>query len=172
MDSWERNAEPALDFHWITDRLALGGAIWTPRNMRQLAERGITHVVDMQEEFDDTIIAGGTGISVLWNPCDDDFEEKPRGLFERGVDFAARAYQDPGSRIYFHCAAGVHRAPMMLLAFLGAQGMELDEAVELIRSRRRCSDFPDVYRESVRRFLESRRNGSRKTNHGATDGIA
>ncbi len=157
MDDWESTviADPPLDYHWVTDRLAVGGAIWTRRNMELLAEAGITHVVDMQIEFDDREIAEGTGIEVLWNPCDDDLEEKGCDLFRKGVEFAARAYQDPKARIYFHCSAGVHRGPMMLLAFLTAQGLELGEALELIRKRRLQADFPDVYRRSVARFLET-----------------
>jgi protein-tyrosine phosphatase len=157
MDDWESRAlaEPPLDFHWVTDRLAVGGAIWTRSNMELLAQAGITHIVDMQAEFDDAEIAEGTGIQVFWNPCDDDFQEKDGNLFRRGVAFAWRALQDPAARIYFHCSAGVHRGPMMLLAFLAAQGMDFGEAMDLIRSHRIQAEFPDVYRRSVARFLES-----------------
>lgn len=156
MDDWESTvlADPPLDYCWVTDRLAVGGAIWTRRNMELLGTAGITHVVDMQREFDDSQIADGTGITVLWNPCDDDFEDKPCDLFQRGIEFTVRAYQDPRARIYFHCSAGIHRGPMMLLAFLSAQGMDLDEALQLIQRKRYQADFPDVYRHSVARFLE------------------
>ncbi len=155
MTCWESSllAEPPLDYHWVTERLAVGGAIWTERNMEMLGRAGVTHVVDMQLEFDDARICGDTGIEVLWNPCDDDLEEKSPELFHRGVDFALRAYRDPRSRIYFHCAAGVHRGPMMLAAFLGALGMNLDEAINLIRLKRLDADFPQVYRDSIARFL-------------------
>lgn len=148
--------DPPLDFHWITSRLALGGGIWTAANMRLLAAQGITHVLGMQAEFDDNTICGDTGVRVLWNPCDDDFEIKPPELFRRAVDFAVDAYQDPRSRLYFHCAAGVHRGPMMLAAFLCVTGMELDEAIMLIRSHRPDADFPPIYRESIVQFLHSR----------------
>lgn len=159
MEAWESLVppDPPLDYHWVTDRLAVGGGIWTRSNMEQLAAAGITHVLDMLVEFDDSLIADGTGISVLWNPCDDDLQEKSPGLFRRGVEFAMRAYQDPESRIYFHCSAGVHRGPMVLLAFLGALGMDLDQAMDLIRQRRLDADFPEVYRKSVARFLETYR---------------
>jgi len=157
MDDWESRvmADPPLDYHWVTDRLAVGAAIWTRRNMELLAEAGITHVVDMQIEFDDHEIAEGTGIEVLWNPCDDDLEEKDSELLREGVEFASRAYRNPKARIYFHCSAGIHRGPMMLLAFLTAQGMNLGEALDLIGSRRTQADFPDVYRRSVARFLDT-----------------
>ena len=152
---------PALDYDWITDRLAVGGAIWTRRNMQLLAATGVTHVVNMQMEFNDSQISDGTGVSVLWNPCDDDFLEKPPELFRQGVEFALHAYQEPGSRIYFHCSAGVHRGPMMLLAFLSAQDMSMDEAMALICSKRPSADFPAVYRNSVERFLATYRRLSK-----------
>ncbi len=155
-------AGPQLDYDWVTDRLAVGGAIWTRRNMEVLGRDGITHVVDMQTEFDDSLIADGTGIQVLWNPCDDDFEEKPPHLFERGVQFAEAALGDPRGRVYFHCAAGVHRGPMMLLACLAAGGMQMLEAMELIRQARPQADFPDVYRRSVLRFLDTLRAATEK----------
>ena len=80
-----------MDITWLTDRIAVGGGIWTSDNMAKLAEAGITHIIDMQIEFDDTPLGVAHGIEVLWNPTDDDFESKPAALFERGVNFAQAA---------------------------------------------------------------------------------
>jgi protein-tyrosine phosphatase len=93
---------------------------------------------------------------VLWNPTDDDFMAKPPELLKRGVDFAMEALDEPETRLYVHCAAGVHRAPMMALAVLCAMEWEMEAAMVLIETRRPVVDFADVYVESVRRFLESR----------------
>ena len=81
---------------------------------------------------------------------------KPAELLKRGVDFALEALADPEARLYVHCAAGVHRAPMMTLAILCAMEWEMEAAMVLIETRRPVVDFADVYVESVRRFLESR----------------
>jgi protein-tyrosine phosphatase len=145
-----------MDMTWVTERVALGGGIWNARNMEELAQAGVTHVLNMQVEFDDRPLAGPCGIRVLWNPTDDDFLPKPPELFKRGVEFALEALDDPEARIYVHCAAGVHRAPMMTLAVLCAMEWEIEEAMVLIETRRPVVDFADVYVESVRRFLESR----------------
>ena len=142
-----------MDMTWVTDRIALGGGIWNERNMIELAQAGITHVIDMQIEFDDTPLADPYGIRVLWNPTDDDFQPKPHELLDRGVRFALEAMNDPESRVYIHCAAGVHRAPIMTLAVLGAIGWDLDAAMVLMETRRPVVDFADVYVESVRRYL-------------------
>jgi protein-tyrosine phosphatase len=145
-----------MDMTWVTERIALGGGIWNARNMEELAQAGVTHVVNMQIEFDDRPLAEPHGIRVLWNPTDDDFLPKPPELFKRGVEFAVAAIKEEDSRVYVHCAAGVHRAPMMTLAILCAMEWEVDAAMVLIETRRPVVDFADVYVESVRRFLESR----------------
>jgi len=145
-----------MDMSWVTERVALGGGIWNARNMEELAEAGVTHVLNMQVEFDDRPLAERQGIRVLWNPTDDDFLPKPTDLLKRGVDFALEALDDPEARLYVHCAAGVHRAPMMTLAVLCAMEWEMEAAMVQIETRRPVVDFADVYVESVRRFLESR----------------
>jgi protein-tyrosine phosphatase len=144
-----------MDITWITARLALGGGIWNPENMATVARAGITHIIDMQIEFDDTPLARPHEIEVLWNPTDDDFQPKPPELFQRGVEFALAALEDDTARVFIHCAAGVHRAGMMTLAVLCAQGWEMDDAMRLIVSRRPVVDFADVYVESVGRFLQA-----------------
>ena len=143
-----------MDMTWITGRLALGGGIWNAQNMADVARAGITHVIDMQIEFDDTPLAEPHGIEVLWNPTDDDFHSKPAELFQRGVDFASQALADESTRVLIHCAAGVHRAAMMMLAVLCSQGWDMDEAMRMIVARRPVVDFADIYVESVERFLQ------------------
>lgn len=143
-----------MDMTWITDRIAVGGGIWTARNMAEVARAGITHILDMQIEFDDTALAEPYGITVLWNPTDDDFQFKPPEIFQKGVDFALQALDESDGKLFVHCAAGVHRAPMMTLAILCSQGWDLDDAMQLIEARRPAVDFADVYVRSVKRYLQ------------------
>ncbi|MGE0404955.1 MAG: dual specificity protein phosphatase family protein [Candidatus Korobacteraceae bacterium] len=140
---------------WITDRIAVGGGIWTDNKMQDVARVGITHIIDMQIEFDDTPLAEPLGIEVLWNPIDDDFRPKPPEVFQRGVDFAMAALDQAGTKLYIHCAAGVHRAPMMTLALLRVLGYSLEEAIAVIEDRRPVVDFADVYVRSVEDFVRS-----------------
>jgi hypothetical protein len=80
-----------MDMTWITDRIAVGGGIWNDANMIEVVRAGVTHIVDMQIEFDDTLIAQPYDVKVLWNPTDDDFQHKPAEIFDRGVGFALEA---------------------------------------------------------------------------------
>jgi predicted protein tyrosine phosphatase len=145
-----------MDITWLTDRIAVGGGIWNSENMEKVAREGITHVIDMQIEFDDTPLGLEHGVEVLWNPTDDDFTSKPAELFRKGVNFAMEALEKPEAKLFIHCAAGVHRAPMMTLAVLRSMGWGLGDAMRMIQARRPVVDFADVYVESVERFLNHR----------------
>jgi protein-tyrosine phosphatase len=146
-----------VDYHFITDRLAVGGSIGTTENMRELAAAGITHVVNLQKEFDDSLIADGTGIQVLWVGCEDDFLPKPCDMFWRGVRFTLEALVDSDAKVLFHCAAGVHRSPLMVLAVLRVLGYERREAIDMIRNARPQANFPPIYIMSVDDFFREYR---------------
>jgi protein-tyrosine phosphatase len=150
-----------MDMSWVTGRIAVGGGIWNAENMAQVARAGVTHIIDMQIEFDDTSLAVPYGISVLWNPIDDDFQPKSPDVFQRGVDFALEALDEEGTKVFIHCAAGVHRAPMMTLAILCSLGWKLADALQLIEARRPEVDFADVYVNSVKRFLQEQLRAAR-----------
>jgi protein-tyrosine phosphatase len=145
-----------MDISWVTERIGLGGGIWNSNNMEQLAQMGVTHVLNMQHEFDDRPLAEPHGVKVLWNPTEDDFLPKSPELLQAGSDFAINALKEPSTKIYVHCAAGVHRAPMMTLAILGALDWRIEDAMELVETKRPVVDFAEVYVDSVRRFLEVR----------------
>jgi protein-tyrosine phosphatase len=145
-----------MDITWVTDRVAVGGGIWNAENMAAVSRAGITHIIDMQVEFDDTVLASPHGIEVCWNPIDDDFEPKPREVFARGVEFGLAALEDSRAKLFVHCAAGVHRSPMMTLALLAVMGWSLDDAMDLIEERRPSADFAEVYVRSVENFMKGR----------------
>jgi protein-tyrosine phosphatase len=145
-----------MDITWVTDRIAVGGGIWSADNMAKVSREGITHIIDMQIEFDDTPVAEPHGIVVCWNPIDDDFEPKPPGVFAKGVEFALAAFEKDDTKLLIHCAAGVHRAPMMALALLGVMGWTVEDAMDLIEKKRPVADFAEVYVRSVEEFLKGR----------------
>jgi len=144
---------PDLDF--ITPRLAVGGGIWTRAGFEEVMRAGITHIINTQLEFDDNALraAGDHEPEILWLAMDDDFFPKPAKLFHTGTRFALKALEQRGSKVFIHCASGVHRAPMVALAILRVLGYGRRDAVDLLRARRPVADFPDVYLDSVEAFL-------------------
>jgi protein-tyrosine phosphatase len=144
-----------MDMTWVTDRIAVGGGIWNEAKMMEVVRAGVTHIINMQIEFDDTPLAQPYGVEVLWNAIDDDFQPKPPEVFQRGVDFALSALQDPQAKVFIHCAAGVHRAPMMTLALLRTLGWSLEEARQSMETLRPVVDFAEVYVRSVEDFIKA-----------------
>jgi len=145
-----------MDLTWVTDRIAVGGGIWTESKMSDIVRAGVTHIINMQIEFDDRPLAEGYEIEVLWHPVDDDFQPKSARVLQRGVDFALKALEHREARVFIHCAAGVHRAPMMTLAILRSMGWGLEEAMQMIQSRRPVVDFAEVYVRSVEDFMREK----------------
>ncbi|MCU1307075.1 MAG: dual specificity protein phosphatase [Acidobacteriaceae bacterium] len=145
-----------MDLTWVTDRIAVGGGIWTESKMHDIVRSGVTHIINMQIEFDDRPLAEPYEVKVLWNPVDDDFQPKSASVLQRGVDFALEALDEQASRVFIHCAAGVHRAPMMTLAILRTMGWGLDEAMDMIQKRRPVVDFAEVYVRSVEDFMREK----------------
>src|SRR5438309_4416765 len=94
-----------MDMTWITEQIAVGGGIWNDDKMIQIFRAGITHIINMQIEFDDRPLAEPYAVSVLWNAVEDDFLPKPPEVFEKGVEFALNALRDPGAKVFIHCAA-------------------------------------------------------------------
>src|ERR1019366_4918928 len=145
-DSSTGGADCSMDMTWVTDRIALGGAIWFDDKMIEVVRAGVTHILDMQIEWDDTPLAQPYGVKVLWNPTDDDFQLKPPELLQRGVNFTLEALDDGAdNKVFIHCAAAVLRA----------QGFGLDAAMDMIQARRQVVDFADVYVRSVEQFMRS-----------------
>ena len=145
-----------MDMTWVTERIGVGGGIWNEQNMIAVVKAGVTHVINMQIEFDDRPHCKPYGVQVLWNATDDDFQPKPAALLDAGVQFAQKALASPDTKVYIHCAAGVHRAPMMTLALLRANGWSLEDALETVQSLRPVVDWAEVYVESVERYIASR----------------
>jgi protein-tyrosine phosphatase len=143
-----------MDMTWVTDQIAVGGGIWNDENMAEVVKRGVTHIIDMQIEFDDRPLAESYPVKVLFNPTEDDFMPKPPELFKAGVDFALDALELPENKVFIHCAAGVHRAPMMTLAILRVLGWPLQKAKDLILERRYVVDWAECYVDSVENFVK------------------
>jgi hypothetical protein len=141
-----------LDISWVTDRIAVGGWIETDEKREAVARAGITHVIDMAWESDDTPLEA-FGIRVLLNTTDDDFQVKPPELLQKGVEFALGALRDPQSKLFIHCVAGRHRGPMMTLALLCALGWSMEDGMRMIADRRPVVDWAPAYVESVASFV-------------------
>jgi protein-tyrosine phosphatase len=139
----------AVSFNFVTERLIVGGEISSKADVDQLVAEGITHVIDMREEFDDDTL-NDHRITILWLPQVDDGTMRPLGQYRKGIQFALPALSSANTKVFCHCSAGVNRGPTMCYAILRAFGLPPEEAISRIREAR-----PEVAFYVVQNYLDS-----------------
>lgn len=78
----------------------------------------------------------------------------PLKALVQGAEAALEARR-AGGKVYVHCARGRHRGPAMAAAILIARGMGPEEAMKLIKEKRREADPTVGYiRRRILRFAE------------------
>lgn len=123
---------PMEKYSRITPQIYVG-AQHGPPGMPKLAQWDIRGTINLRREFDDAkygLIQG----EYCYIPTQDDHAPSLEEL-ARGVSFMENVIQDGGS-VYIHCAGGVGRAPTMAAAYLIRHGMDLEEALAIIRAAR------------------------------------
>jgi protein-tyrosine phosphatase len=132
---WTTDLIPSrLNFSWITEQLAVGGAP-RRRDYRQLAARGITAVIDAREEAsDDAEALAQFGIELLYLPTPDRHSLSSEQLVE-GTRWALERVER-GGKVFVHCQHGVGRGPLQGCAILIGQGLSAPEALKTLRARR------------------------------------
>jgi hypothetical protein len=123
-----------LNFSWVTDDLAVGGAIHT-RDIPRLRGMGIDAVVDCREEAsDDEVALARNGIDFLRLPTPDAHTLTQSDL-DRGVSWV-KERMARGDKVYIHCSHGVGRGPLLASCFLVSEGYSAIDALHIVRTRR------------------------------------
>lgn len=150
---WTTDLIPSrLNFTWITEDLAVGGAP-RKRDYRRLAALGITAVIDAREEAsDDAEALARVGIHLLHLPTPDRFALSQDQLC-RGTRWAL-ARLAAGGKLLVHCQHGVGRGPLQGCAILIGQGLSAPEALRTMRTRRWQAAPNDRQIEGLLRFEE------------------
>ena len=123
---------PLLQYSRITPSLFVGPQ-YRKNGLRHLENNGITAVVNMRTEKDDAACGLATP-KYCYLPTIDDQAPTLEHL-QQGINFI-REVINSGEKVYIHCGAGVGRAPTMAAAYLISTGLQLDEALTLIRKVR------------------------------------
>ena len=106
----------------------------SPRQARELARLGITHVVDLRAEADADDGRWGEGVVVVRRGLVDHADPAADAL-DAAVTVVRRAV-DAGETVYVHCHAGIERGPTVAVAALVVSGWPLSEAYRLVREKR------------------------------------
>jgi len=123
-----------MNFSWITDHLAVGGA-FSAGDLDAVTEHRIVAIVDVRAEACDNERALRTrGIGFLHLPTDDHCAISVPHL-EAGIAFVVRHLQR-GERVLVHCHHGIGRSALLALCALVALCHEPLAALELAKQRR------------------------------------
>ncbi|KAK6167909.1 hypothetical protein SNE40_021835 [Patella caerulea] len=131
--------------------------------IEELHKRGVKDVVRVCEPTYTVTKLENEGIRVLdWQF--DDGKPPPAAVVDDWFNLLkSRFREEPGSCVAVHCVAGLGRAPVLVALALMESGMKYEDAVELIRGKRRGAinavqlSFLEHYRPKAR--LKLKNNG-------------
>ncbi|MBV1777811.1 dual specificity protein phosphatase family protein [Paeniglutamicibacter sp. ABSL32-1] len=129
------------NLNWVTNDLAVGGDLdgndsVMVAQVLEIIDLGITHVVDLRIEDDDTQIWEAAQISYLSvGTTDAAGHVVAPEVFDKGVRFARLAVRN-GGKVLAHCHMGINRGPSMGFAILLDRGHSPIEAFDMIRAAR------------------------------------
>ena len=155
-DEEERREEWSPDFHWLTDRLAVGGRFPIERSAQLANEHGIGAVVDLRaEDCDDQPALSAAGIDFLHLPTPD-MEPASADMLERGVSFV-QAHIEGGDKVLIHCRHGIGRSALLSLCVLVEQGWEPLDALAHAKNVRAVISPSRPQYDGWAQWLSSRR---------------
>ncbi|MCW2761208.1 MAG: dual specificity protein phosphatase [Marmoricola sp.] len=152
---------------FVTPQLLVGGDLDTldeelaTRQLRDLVDAGVTHVVDARIEWSDEewVAQHAPAIAYLHHGIDDAGQNVPGEWFDLGVTWALEAIEQ-GGVVLTHCHMGINRGPSLGFAVLLAQGWDAVEALDAIRSVRPIAFV--AYAEDALRWHHEGRGSSRE----------
>lgn len=164
--------------HFVTERLMVGGDLdaWdgelAVRQLVELLDLGVTHVLDARSEWSDEELVGHLAphVAYLHAGIDDAGQRVPEEWFETVAQWGRAALAEPGSIVLAHCHAGINRGPSAGLAILLADGWGVAEALAAIRSARPFA-WTD-YAEDALRWHHARTDASAQQRRDDEEALA
>ena len=125
---------------WLAVSGDLATELGTDAGLTQLRtwqDAGITHILDVREEWHDIEFVGthAPEIDYQWLGTHDEGGAQSDAWWESGLAAATRV-RDANGRLVVHCHMGVNRAPSMAYRILLADGVDPIEAFDRIQAAR------------------------------------
>ena len=129
---------------FVTDRIAVGGDLdmyddhLAEAQVDELIAAGITHVLDVRQEWNDQAIwAAVPGATYRWDGIDDAGQRVPAAWFDGIVTWALAVLTgNPEAKLLTHCHMGINRGPSAGYAVLLGLGWDPIDALDAIRTAR------------------------------------
>ncbi|MBI2012250.1 dual specificity protein phosphatase family protein [Candidatus Daviesbacteria bacterium] len=147
------NNHQLVQFNQITDLIYLGTNLCCTAipHVKVLLDLGIKADIDLEEERQEQTPNIDT---YLWLPVKDHYAPTLEQL-DTGVAVIDSLVKNQ-KKIYIHCKNGHGRSPTLIAAYFISQGIEVNEAIEKIRSKRPEIHIRETQLEALNRFKQRR----------------
>ena len=137
-----------LEYNQITDEIYIGTNMCCQVDFaKELLDKGITADISLEAERVDN----PNGVDYfLWLPVLDHHAPTQNQL-RLGVQ-TLEFFTREGIKLYAHCKHGHGRAPTLVVAYFIKQGMDVDEAIEFVKSKRSSIHLSEVQIEALREY--------------------
>eukprot|EP00245_Coleochaete_scutata_P013508 TRINITY_DN551_c0_g1_i1.p1 TRINITY_DN551_c0_g1~~TRINITY_DN551_c0_g1_i1.p1 ORF type:complete len:442 (+),score=63.69 TRINITY_DN551_c0_g1_i1:94-1419(+) len=164
IDSWQWT----LNWDFITPDIAVGSCPRSASDVERLIdEAGVTAIINLQSDlcfealeipYDSIRLrAMERGVRLERVPVRD-FDHGDQALMLPEAVRTLNLLRALGHKVYVHCTAGINRATLTVVGYLTfVQGMNLDEAVTVVRTARKVAHpYIDCWTEVRRRILDGK----------------
>lgn len=149
------NKELPFDYSKINENIYLGtNACCQEGFSKELLNKGIEG--DISLEFERMDRAEGVKY-FLWLPVKDHYAPTQKQL-DLGV-LTMQFFMENGIKFYCHCKNGHGRAPTLVAAYFIYTGMEVNEAVEFVKSKRPSIHLEDSQYRALEEFKKRLNRG-------------
>lgn len=144
-----------VNYNKITENIFIGTNFCCMAHFDEgLLKKGITVDISLEEERIDTPFGVET---YLWLPTEDDYPPN-QFQFKTGVETIKKSIDDD-KKIYVHCKNGHGRSPTLVIAyFIKYEDMSIEEARELIKSKRPEIHLHDAQIKGLKEFEKTLTN--------------
>ena len=138
---------------WITDLIALGST-FEKEDIPAIKKRGVSAIVDVRSEGrDDQALIEQSGMRYLHIEVDDrrvPSKEQFDAIFKFVLPIV-RAKK----KVLVHCHFGHGRSPIVVIAILVELGMDVGEALQLVKQKHMDLAFTEEQEEFIRGMIKS-----------------
>ncbi len=130
-----------VSISWVNDQIAVGSAI-IDEDISLLRQIGLNAVIDVRSECtDNRELIEKKGMEILHVAVDDQCVPTFAQLQEI-FDFIQPLLR-VGKKVLIHCQNGCGRSPLVAIAVLSKGGMDIPDAVNLVKKRHPKTGFTD-----------------------------
>ena len=122
-----------FNISWINKQIAVGAA-FLDEDIPQIKKEGIDAIVDVRSEYcDNAELLKKYNIDFLNIKVDDCCCPTAKQLKE--VFSFVEPFLQKGKKIFIHCQNGCGRSPLVVIAILAKKGMDVSDALYLIKDK-------------------------------------